>query len=473
MQGRPLTGPSRHGVAIPVVAAAWTGACLLLRSEPMRQPQLSEGMVTTEQLSADRRSLLTVNLRKVRVEVVHGRDRGAFAEVGERPLLVGRAPECGLVLSDPSVSSMHVELSLSASGVQLRNLGSRNGVQVGPALVEEACVAPGASLLIGRTVLTLMATESQAELPYAAVPRLGGLVGRSLAMKMVFGRLQQFAAAESPVLVEGPTGTGKELAARALHDLSARASAPFEIVDCGAIPHHLMEAELFGVTRGAYTGADATRPGLFERAAGGTVVLDEIAELPLELQPKLLGVLERGLLRRLGESSARRVSVRVVATTNRVLAREVQAGRFRQDLYFRLSVLRLTIPPLRERKEDIPPLVDEFLRGGPPLPAAWLSVLEEHDWPGNVRELRNVVERACAQRAADGTPAIDLADAFGRQTQLPSLADARHRFERDYLRTLLARAGHNIRRAAELAGVSRQGLYGLLSRSGLRSGDGE
>jgi DNA-binding NtrC family response regulator len=434
---------------------------------------LPEGLVTTEQLSADRSSPLTVNLRKVRVEVVHGRDRGAHAEVGERPLLVGRAAECGLVLTDSAVSSMHVELSLAPSGVQLRNLGSRNGVQVGPALVEEACVEAGASVLIGRTVLQLTAMESQAELPFAPVPRLGGLIGRSLAMKIVFGRLQQFAAADAPVLIEGPTGTGKELAARALHELSPRASAPFEIVDCGAIPRHLMEAELFGVTRGAYTGADTTRPGLFERASGGTVVLDEIAELPLELQPKLLGVLERGVVRRLGEPSSRAVSVRVVATTNRVLAREVQSGRFRQDLYFRLGVLRLAIPPLRERKEDIPALVKEFLQGAPSLPSAWLRVLEEHDWPGNVRELRNVVERACAQRASDGTPALDLADAFGGNARLPSLASARHTFEREYLRALLARTGHNIRRAAELAGVTRQGLYGLLARNGLRGGDEE
>jgi DNA-binding NtrC family response regulator len=232
-----------------------------------------------------------------------------------------------------------------------------------------------------------------------------------------------------------------------------------------------MVAELFGVVKGAYTGADATRPGLFERADGGTVVLDEIAELPLELQPKLLGVLERGQLRRLGESTTRKVSVRVVATTNRVLAREVQSGRFRQDLYFRLGVLRLQIPALRERREDIPLLVEEFLAGAPPLPPAWLRVLEEHDWPGNVRELRNVVERACAQRAADGTPALDLGEALGGNAKLPSLASARQSFEREYLKALLARAGNNIRRAAELAGVTRQGLYGLLSRNGLRGGE--
>ena len=428
----------------------------------------SQRLGTTESIAGERGAPLTVNLRKVRVEVVQGPDKGAQIELGEKALLIGRAPECGLVLTDGSVSWMHAELSLGLGGVQVRNLGSRNGVQVGAALVEEARVEPGNCILVGRTVVSLTALESEAELPFAAVPRFGGLSGRSLAMKMVFGRLQKFAEADSPVLIEGATGTGKEMAARALHEHSLRAAGPFEIVDCGAIPRHLMEAELFGVARGAYTGADASRPGIFERASGGTVVLDEVAELPLELQPKLLGVIERGQMRRLGESHARKISARVVATTNRVLAREVQAGRFRQDLYFRLTVLRVAIPPLRERKEDIPLLVEQFLEGAAPLPGAWLRVLEEHDWPGNVRELRNVVDRAKAQRSADGTPLLDLADAFGGSARLPSLASARSAFEREYLRALMSRTNHNIRRAAELAGMTRQGLYGLLSRNGLR-----
>jgi DNA-binding NtrC family response regulator len=434
----------------------------------------SRSTVTTEQIG-HRGTSLTVSLRKVRVEVVQGPDRGIFADLGDGPFIIGRAPECQLVLSDASVSWMHVELALDVAGVQVRNLGSSNGVQVGAAMVEEARIETGTCILLGRTVISLIATEQEAEMPFAPVQRFGGLVGRSLAMKMVFGRLQKFADAESPVLIEGPTGTGKELAARALHDTSLRASGPFEIIDCGAIPRHLMEAELFGVVKGAYTGADVSRQGMFERASGGTVVLDEIAELPIELQPKLLGVLERGILRRLGDSKPRRVSVRVVATTNRVLAREVQAGRFRQDLYFRLTVLRVAIPALRDRREDIPLLLEQFLEGAPPLPQAWLRVLEGHDWQGNVRELRNLVEQARAQRAADGTPLLDLHAALGggAAAALPSLAEARQSFEKDYLRALLTRSGNNIRKAAAAAGLTRQGLYGLLARNGLRGSSEE
>jgi DNA-binding NtrC family response regulator len=430
---------------------------------------MPQSHATTEQLS-NANGTLTLDVRGVVVEVVQGPDLGAHVVLRERRVLVGRAGECDLRLSDPAVSAMHLELALDPKGVAIRNLASRNGVQVGGARVEDAVVEPTARLVIGKSVLKLEPTEAAAQLPYAAVPRTGGLVGRSLKMKMLFGLLRSYAGSDAPVLVEGATGTGKELAARALHDLSPRARGPYEIVDCGAIPPHLMESELFGVVRGAYTGADATREGSFERADGGTLVLDEIGELPLELQPKLLGALERGLIRRLGDERARRVNVRVIATTNRVLAREVQAGHFRQDLYFRLSVLRVAIPPLRDRKEDIPLLAQEFLGPSQPLPQAWRRVLEEYDWPGNVRELRNVLERAAAQASTGG----DLSPLFdGEGPRIEPIDAARRNFERNYLRSLLVRTGHNVRRAAELAGLTRQGLYGLLSRAGLRPDGGE
>jgi DNA-binding NtrC family response regulator len=425
-------------------------------------------LATTERVGSD--TSLSVPLRKIRVTVTEGVDRGRTIELADRHLLVGRAEACDLQLTDPTVSAMHVELALAEDGVLVRNLGSRNGVQVGVARVEEAVVEVPTAILLGRTVLGLRPMEDETHRPLAAVQRLGGLVGRSLKMKLAFGLIQQFANSDATVLIEGATGTGKELAARAIHDLSPRKAGPYEIVDCGAIPAHLMEAELFGHARGAYTGADVARPGVFERADGGTVVLDEIGELPLELQPKLLGVLERGQVRRLGDQSPRKVSVRVIATTNRVLAREVQSTRFRQDLYFRLTVLRLALPPLRDRREDVSLLAGDILGEKFPMPGAWLRVLERHEWPGNVRELRNVLERARA-RAIErpGDVALDITlDGGG---PINPLEEARRSFERDYLKHLLARSGDNVRKAAKLAGLTRQGLYALLARHGLRGGN--
>jgi DNA-binding NtrC family response regulator len=425
----------------------------------------SQGLATTEQVGAHE-----IPVRKVRVSVSEGPDRGRLLELGDRHLLIGRSEACDLKLVDPTVSGMHLELALTENGVLVRNLGSRNGVQVGVARVEEAVVEVPTSILIGRTVLRLHPSDDETLRPFAAVQRLGGLSGRSFKMKMVFGLIQQFAASDATVLVEGATGTGKELAARAIHDLSPRKSKPYEIVDCGAIPSHLMEAELFGCVRGAYTGAVESRPGVFERADGGTVVLDEIGELPLDLQPKLLGVIERGQLRRLGDQQTRKVSVRVIATTNRVLAREVQASRFRQDLYFRLTVLRLAIPPLRDRREDVALLAREILGESFELPAAWVRVLEQHEWPGNVRELRNVLERSRARaQARPGDVELELQPDGG--DAIDPIDNARKAFERDYLKRLLGQSGHNVRRAARLAGLTRQGLYALLARHGIKAAD--
>jgi len=425
----------------------------------------SQGLATTEHVGSQE-----IPLRKVRVSVSDGPDRGRCVELADRHLLVGRSEACDLQLVDPTVSGMHVELALVENGVMVRNLGSRNGVQVGVARVEEALVEVPTAILIGRTVLRLHASDDETMRPIAAVQRMGGLQGRSFKMKMVFGLIQQFAHSDATVLVEGATGTGKELAARAIHDQSQRAKGAYEIVDCGAIPAHLMEAELFGCVRGAYTGAVEARAGAFERADGGTVVLDEIGELPLELQPKLLGVIERGQVRRLGDSQTRKVSVRVIATTNRVLAREVQAGRFRQDLYFRLTVLRLAVPPLRDRREDIPLLARELYGSDLELPAAWVRVLEAHDWPGNVRELRNVLERARARaQARPGDVVLDFTPDGG--IAIDPIEDARKAFEKDYLRKLLGKSGHNVRRAARLAGLTRQGLYALMARHGLKPSD--
>ncbi|HJZ88108.1 MAG TPA: sigma 54-interacting transcriptional regulator [Polyangia bacterium] len=422
---------------------------------------------TTDLIADNPRTPLTLRLNKVRAEVIQGPDRGASVEVGARRVVIGRSSGCDLVLTDQTVSAMHVELALEPNGVLVRNLGSRNGVHAGSTRIEEGVVDLGTPLLLGRSVLRMQPMEEQAEVPFAPVRRTGSLVGASLKMKIVFGLLRQYAAADAPVLIEGETGTGKELAAHAIHDLSPHAQGPYEVVDCGAIPERLVDAELFGACKGGYPGVDEPRPGVFERASGGTVVLDEIGELPVAVQQKLLGLLERGQVRRVGEDFARKVSVRVIATTNRVLAREVQAGRFRQDLFFRLTVLRLTIPPLRDRKEDIPLLVDEILGARHGFPAQWLHALTDHSWPGNVRELRNALVRAQAHARRHGTEApIDLL-VGGEGPVVEDMETARRRFERDYLKSLLTKSGHNVARAARLAGMTRQGLYRLLHRHGL------
>jgi DNA-binding NtrC family response regulator len=279
------------------------------------------------------------------------------------------------------------------------------------------------------------------------------------------------------VLIEGETGTGKEQVAESIHNESARQEAPFVVVDCGALQGELMESELFGHVKGAFTGADGERKGLMQLADGGTVFFDEVGELPLPLQTKLLGAVERRRVIPLGSNTARPIDVRIVAATNRNLAREVNGGRFRADLFYRLAVVRLRVPPLRERKEDIPVLVEHFLeqlrtRYGeavpPTLSALALGRLTAHDWPGNVRELRNAVERA-ALKSDEELPAVIAEPAATepyQQARDQFLAD----FERHFLVEALQQSGFNVTEAARRAGVELRYFRRLLQRYGLSAG---
>jgi len=296
-------------------------------------------------------------------------------------------------------------------------------------------------------------------------------------MRKLFAFLAKVAASEINVLIEGESGTGKELVAAEIVQRGPRAERPFVIVDCGAISPNLVESELFGHVRGAFTGAERDRVGAFETADGGTVFLDEIGELPLELQPKLLRTLEAKEIRRVGETRPRKVNVRVIAATNRDLEREVNRSRFREDLYFRLAVMSVRVPPLRERLEDLPILIRGFLStlGVPDqlelFPARVLSELAAHDWPGNVRELRNYVERTVVLK--------EPLPAGTRQTSPPSDVDLRlpfkvakdavvDAFERSYIAALLDEAGGNISRAARKAGMDRMYLHRLVQKHGLK-----
>jgi transcriptional regulator with PAS, ATPase and Fis domain len=302
-------------------------------------------------------------------------------------------------------------------------------------------------------------------------------------MRRVFALLERAAQSDATVLIEGETGTGKEAVAESIHRESRRSDGPFVVVDCGAIPSALLESELFGHERGAFTGAVAARRGAFEAAAGGTIFLDEIGELDAELQPKLLRVLERKEIKRVGNTQHTAVDVRVIAATNRGLRTEVNAKRFRSDLYYRLAVVEIALPPLRERPEDVPLLVSHLLdhlgAAGTPEAAMLqseqsLTTLTHHKWPGNVRELRNYVERTVALR--DQAPPLVPASASGVEFDLSlPLARAREacvlRFERQYITAILERHGGSVVAAARAAGLDRSHFHRLMARAGVRSGN--
>jgi len=440
----------------------------------------------------------TIDLPRVRLLVLEGPDQGSACDSDDEMLVrVGTRENNHLVLGDKSVSGYHLEIARTSAGWRLRDVGSTNGTFVGGMRVYDLLVRSGSIISIGRSKLRLEALDDdpvRAALHPAG--RFGDMVGQSVVMRRMFSRLSQVAASSATVLITGETGTGKEAVAEALVQSSPRASAPFVVIDCSSLPHNLIESELFGHTKGSFTGAHADYRGAFERADGGTVFLDEIGELPIELQPKLLRVLERREVRRVGSERTRPIDVRVLAATNRVLASEVNERRFRQDLYYRLSVVNLHVPPLRERREDIPGLVEHFynqlLAGAygshrcPPLS----EILErlcgnDYTWPGNVRELRNAVERAfhipdedpvvavrpasAPQPSSDGTAregdagalavAVDLAVPFKVAKQ--QIIDA---FEKQYLGALLKAARHNISEAARRAQIDRMHLYKLITQ---------
>jgi two-component system, NtrC family, response regulator GlrR len=326
--------------------------------------------------------------------------------------------------------------------------------------------------------------------------RFGGLVGTSDPMRRLFELLQRAANSDATVLIEGETGTGKEVSAHAVHLNSARARGPFVVVDCGAIPGQLLESELFGYERGAFTGAVTARTGAFEAADGGTIFLDEIGELSLDLQPKILRALESRKSKRVGSNDYRPFDVRLVAATNRNLREEVRAKRFRSDLYYRLAVLHVKLPSLRERKSDLPVLVDEVLAqlgvGDLPLADAIrtpesLEMLARYRWPGNVRQLRNYLERRVALGELAFPPDAESLPPARPSSDRPSdspilaidqplkLARAQWNdaFEVRYLEALLARHGDNVAAAARAAGVNRVHFYRLLWKHGLRRDDPE
>ncbi|MBI5526546.1 MAG: sigma 54-dependent Fis family transcriptional regulator [Deltaproteobacteria bacterium] len=322
--------------------------------------------------------------------------RSLRLETGEA--VIGRGDECNLVLRDGSVSRRHARLAVTPDGILVEDLGSRNGTTYLGKRISRITVHVGARIGVGNCSVDLLPLERPGGVPVSTRERYGRLLGASLPMRRVYSVLEAIEGSDAPVLVEGETGTGKDLLARSLHEKGARKDMPFVVIDCGNVPTHLMESELFGHCKGSFTGAVADRAGAFEAADMGTVFLDEVGELPLDLQPKLLRVLETQQIKRLGDVRHSAVDVRVIAATSRDLCAEVEAGRFRDDLYYRLAVIRLKLPPLRDRVEDVP-LLAGFLAGElsggkvKELSEEILEMFMRHDWPGNVRELRNAVQR--------------------------------------------------------------------------------
>ncbi len=356
---------------------------------------------------------------------------------------------------------------------------------MGPVRVNDAEFSADTDLRVGATTVSVHFGAAPCFLELAMEDHLGPLVGASTAMRRVYALIKRVAPAETTVLIQGQTGTGKELVAATLHDGSPRAEGPFIAVDCGSIAAGVIESELFGHVKGAFSGAATDRIGVLEAAAGGTVFFDEIGELPLSLQPKLLRVLEKREVRPVGGNTARSIDVRIVAATNRPLGPAVNQGAFREDLYYRLAVIEIALPPLSDRRDDIAPLVQHFYQrftsGEGDAPDGLVAELSARSWPGNVRELRNAIERAVllgwSSSTGSAEPEKSAAEgAFTVQAQvMPGwpLKQARaawgEQFDSIYLRALLDKTDGNVTRAAELAGISRRSLQRLMIRRGLRA----
>ncbi len=441
-----------------------------------------------------------LHLRSVRLRVMDGKDAGLTFEFESDVVRIGSAEGSDLRLTDDTVSRKHAEIVRDRHGYLLRDLGSTNGSFVGSVRVREVYLGEARNFRVGKTEIQFTPADEVVDIVPAEQTHFEGMVGVSISMREVFSVVERVAPTELTVLITGETGTGKELVSRAIHNRSRRAKGPFVVFDCGAVPKNLIESELFGHERGAFTGAVAPRAGVFEQANGGTIFIDELGELPLELQPALLRVLEQREVRRVGDRRVRPVDVRVVAATNREMREHVEQGLFRSDLYYRLAVVELSLPPLRDRREDFPMLVEHLLRTAPfehkvrRLAAEASDLFSQYNWPGNIRELRNVVLRAIPFCDGDSIELSALPEAFRQPEErtppgapirqgsatgvaMPkpgelSLREARDKiidaFERQYLEDLLESCDGNLSKAARVAGVDRKTIARMLKRHGIR-----
>ena len=448
-------------------------------SDPTENTQSIPGFLDGKQL----------RLRRVGIRVIDGVDQGSSAIFDHDVVRIGSQAGSHVRLTDTAVSRRHAEIVRTPQGLLLRDLGSTNGTRIGDTRISEAYLSTESVFSLGRTTLAFRVLDEVIDIEPAETTTFGDMVGGSKAMRELFTILERVAETDLTVLVTGETGTGKELVSRAIHERSPRAPEPFVVFDCGAVAANLVESELFGHTKGAFTGAVADRPGIFEQASGGTVFLDELGELPLALQSTLLRVLEEREVRRVGGQKARPIDVRVVAATNRDLKEQVEEGHFRQDLYYRLAVVEVGVPPLRDRMEDMPLLIKHLLSTAPfshDVEDVAPDVLEwfvQYRWPGNVRELRNVLFRAisfCDGRRIDMTtlpeavqtePLAEASstplEAMRRGEDVP-MHEARgellEAFEREYVRELLERCDGNVSLASRRASVDRKTMQRLIRK---------
>jgi transcriptional regulator with GAF, ATPase, and Fis domain len=425
-----------------------------------------------------------VRVGRFRVEVSSGPDVGATAVSNGDEFAIGTAEGNQLLLKDASVSRHHAAITSGTRSFHVRDLDSTNGTQINGLRIDSAHLSGPARIRVGVTTLHFSILEDTVRHDLSMTPEFQGIVGRSVRMRKLFAALPAIAAAEVAVLLLGETGTGKTALAKVIHEASPRASEPFVVIDCASIPASLIESELFGHERGSFTGANERKLGVFEAAGHGTVLLDELGELPLSLQPKLLRVLEQREIRRVGGTSAIDLHCRILAATNRDLRAEVNASTFRNDLLYRLNTVTLRLPPLRERRQDIPLLVQEITRRLETDGQVESEVVEQwskREWPGNVRELRSAIERHLllgpnsvtdsnfppppsppyVSGAADA--AVDATQPF-REAKDRAILE----WERKYLLALLSRTGDNLSRAAREGRMDRGYLRGLLKKHGIR-----
>ncbi len=466
----------------------------MARSEDFGEPAPTRAKHDNPLVSSTPLAVELVQLHVV-VEKVAGNEARTTHTFAGDTCKIGSHPSNDLVLEDPTISRFHCKISRVGHTWQIVDRESKNGSRLDGVKILSAELEKEAVLHIGESILRITPVSQGHVSRVGAPASFGAIIGKSVAMQRLFAVVERVAPTEIDVLVHCESGTGKELVATEIVQRSGRADGPVIVVDCGSISPNLVESELFGHVRGAFTGADRDREGAFEAADGGTLFLDEIGELPLELQPKLLRALEAREVRRVGTSKMRRIDVRVIAATNRDLEREVNRGRFREDLYYRLAKFNVHVPPLRERTGDIPLLVDTFvasMRGSTPSGRApvlfspeVVRELARHDWPGNVRELKNYVERSLVlddaplpqrrsgtmrvepERAPDSSRAPDAEpDVPFRIAKETAISN----FEKSYLGPLLERCGGNVSQAARAARMDRMYLHQLAQKHGFRVG---